>query len=65
MLETRHSYGLGHGFVDVGGSGCIQVVGGLTALSIVDLGSGWRGAFVEQDAECIPAHNAVSVYLAL
>ncbi|MGB9235736.1 MAG: hypothetical protein WCC04_15100 [Terriglobales bacterium] len=56
------NYGLGRGFLDAGGSGTIQVVGGLTALSITWILGPRRGKF---SAEGIPValtgHNAVMV----
>jgi len=55
-------YGLGHGFVDVGGSGCIQVVGGLSALSIVWILGPRRGKYSAiKMPNAIPAHNGVFV----
>jgi len=58
-------YGLGHGFVDIGGSGTIQAVGGLTALAI-----GWilgprRGKYGHEGVPmAIPGHNTVLVLFA-
>ena len=34
LAQLGVNYGLGHGFVDAGGAGSIQVLGGLTALAI-------------------------------
>ena len=34
LAQLGANYGLGSGFVDAGGAGCIQVVGGLTALAV-------------------------------
>jgi len=34
LAQLGVNYGMGHGFLDAGGAGTIQVVGGLTALSI-------------------------------
>ncbi|HKW18130.1 MAG TPA: hypothetical protein VJO35_11550 [Terriglobales bacterium] len=53
---------LGQGFVDAGGSGVINVTGGLTALSIAWLLGPRRGKYSEQGLPAaIPAHNAVFV----
>lgn len=62
LAQLGIQYGLGHGFVDVGGSGCIQVVGGLTALSIVWILGPRRGKYSSSKMpNAIPAHNAVFV----
>jgi Amt family ammonium transporter len=57
--------GLGYGLLDVGGSGTIQAVGGLTALSIARILGPRQGKY---DAEgmpaAIPGHNAVLVLFA-
>jgi ammonium transporter, Amt family len=64
LAQLGIHYGLGHGFVDVGGSGCIQVVGGLTALSIVWILGPRRGKYsASKMPNAIPAHNAVFVIL--
>src|SRR5579872_822011 len=56
------NYGLGHGFIDVGGSGWIQAVGGLTALSIVWILGPRRGKYSSTKMpNAIPAHSAVFV----
>ena len=34
LSQLGTNYGMGRGFVDAGGAGCIQVVGGLTALAV-------------------------------
>lgn len=54
--------GLGRGFVDGGGSGAIQAVGGLTALSITWILRARRGKFSSEGIPAaIPGHNAVLV----
>lgn len=56
--------GLGHGFVDAGGSSTIQVVGGLTALSMAWILGPRRGKYtVEGMPSAIPGHNSVLVSL--
>jgi len=62
LAQLGTNYGLGHGFIDVGGSSCIQVVGGLTALSIVWILGPRRGKYSSSTLpNAIPAHNAVFV----
>jgi len=55
-------YGLGRGFVDSGGAGSIQVLGGLTALAIAWILGPRRGKYTTEGMPAaIPAHNAVYV----
>jgi len=55
-------FGLGAGFLDAGGSGTIQVIGGLTALSIAWILGPRRGKFHNDGmAAAIPGHNIVLV----
>jgi Amt family ammonium transporter len=62
LAQIGANYGLGRGFVDVGGSSTIQVVGGLTALSIAWILGPRRGKYSAQGMpSAIPAHNAVFV----
>ncbi len=59
-LGTR--FGLGAGFVDAGGAGAIQAVGGLAALSVTWLLGPRRGKFsADGMPTAIPGHNAVFV----
>lgn len=62
LAQLGASYGLGAGFLDTGGAGSIQVVGGLTALSICWIVGPRRGKF-NQDGmpSAIPGHNALFV----
>jgi len=54
--------GLGQGFVDAGGSSVIQVVGGLTALSIAWILGPRRGKYTAEGMpSAIPGHNSVLV----
>jgi Amt family ammonium transporter len=56
------NYGLGRGFVDAGGSGVIQSVGGVTALALVWILGPRRGKYTADGMPtAIPAHNAVFV----
>jgi len=58
ILGTR----LGSGFLDAGGSGVIQVTGGLTALSIAWLLGPRQGKYLSNGMPAaIPAHNGVYV----
>jgi ammonium transporter, Amt family len=59
-LGTR--FGLGAGFVDAGGAGAIQAVGGLSALSVSWLLGPRRGKFLADGMPtALPGHNAVFV----
>ncbi len=60
MLDVK--FNLGHAFIDAGGSGAIQVTGGLTALSLAWLMGPRRGKFAPDGLPAaIPAHNEVFV----
>lgn len=61
-LEQISAAGLGRGFLDAGGSGTIQVVGGLTALSIAWI-LGPRHSKYSRDGmpTAIPGHSSVLV----
>jgi Amt family ammonium transporter len=62
LAQLGSNFGLGAGFVDAGGSGTIQVVGGLTALSVAWILGARRGKYSEDRmATAIPGHNIVSV----
>jgi Amt family ammonium transporter len=49
------------GFVDVGGAGVVQVVGGLAALSVAWVLGPRRGKYADGIASAIPGHNIVQV----
>src|SRR5208282_2017192 len=65
LAQLGVNYGLGHGFLDVGGAASIQAVGGLTALAV-----GWilgprRGKYGHEGVPmAIPGHNVVLVLFA-
>jgi ammonium transporter, Amt family len=60
LVQLGTNCGLGRGFVDGGGSSTIQVVGGLTALSITWILGPRRGKFsAEGMPAALPGHNAV------
>jgi ammonium transporter, Amt family len=62
LAQLGSNYGLGMGFVDVGGSGTIHVTGGLTALAVVWMLGPRRGKFgYDGTPMAIPGHNAVYV----
>jgi len=64
LAQLGVNYGLGHGFVDAGGAGSIQVLGGLTALSIAWILGPRKGKFSQEGMpNAIPGHNAVLVLL--
>jgi len=64
LAELGANYGLGRGFVDAGGSSSIQVVGGLTALSLAWILGPRRGKYsAEGMPAAVPGHNAVLVAL--
>jgi Amt family ammonium transporter len=56
------NYGLGHGFIDAGGSSAIQAVGGLTALAVTWILGPRRGKYLPDGTPtAIPGHNTVVV----
>ena len=68
LAQLGTNYGLGWGLVDAGGSGTIQVVGGLTALSITWILGPRFGKYEPSGTTtiipaAIPAHNVVLVLL--
>jgi len=64
LAQLGANCGLGRGFVDGGGSGTIQVVGGVTALSITWILGPRRGKFsAEALPAALPGHNVVLVLL--
>jgi ammonium transporter, Amt family len=62
LAQLGMNYGLGHGFVDAGGSSTIQAVGGLTALSVAWILGPRRGKYTDDGMpSAIPGHNSVLV----
>lgn len=62
LAQLGANYGLGHGFLDVGGASSIHVLGGLTALSVTWILGPRRGKYsADGMAPAIPGHNAVHV----
>lgn len=64
LAQLGVNYGLGRGFVDCGGAGSIQAVGGLSALAMLWILGPRRGKYsVEGTPAAIPGHNTVLVLL--
>jgi ammonium transporter, Amt family len=62
LARLGATYGLGHGFLDIGGASSIQVLGGLTALSIAWILGRRRGKYAPGGIMvALPGHNAVYV----
>jgi Amt family ammonium transporter len=62
LAQLGSMYGLGQGFVDSGGAGTIQVMGGLSALSVAWILGPRRGKYSSEGGlAAIPAHNVVLV----
>jgi ammonium transporter, Amt family len=62
LAQLGANYGIGHGFLDVGGAGTIQVVGGLTAVAVTWILGPRRGKYsADGMAPAIPGHNSVLV----
>jgi Amt family ammonium transporter len=62
LAQAGSMYGLGQGFVDTGGAGTIQVMGGLSALSIAWILGPRRGKYSSEGGPAaIPAHSVVLV----
>lgn len=62
LAQLGLNYGLGHGFIDAGGSSTIQALGGLTALAITWILGPRRGKYeLDGMPTAIPGHNAVFV----
>ena len=62
LAQLGINYGLGHGFVDAGGSSSIHALGGLTALAIVWILGPRRGKYtMDGMPAAIPGHNIVFV----
>jgi len=62
LSQLGENYGLGRGFLDVGGASSIHVLGGLTALSVTWILGPRRGKYsADGMAPAIPGHNAVLI----
>jgi Amt family ammonium transporter len=64
LAQLGTNYGLGQGFIDVGGAAPIQVAGGISALAVTWILGPRRGKYTsERMPMAIPGHNAVLVLL--
>ncbi len=62
LAQLGVNYGIGRGFLDAGGASSIQVLGGLTALSVTWILGPRRGKYsADGMAPAIPGHNVVLV----
>jgi Amt family ammonium transporter len=62
LAQLGVNYGIGRGFLDAGGAGTIQVLGGLTALAVTWILGPRRGKYSEEGmSPAIPGHNSVLV----
>ena len=62
LAQLGANYGIGRGFLDVGGAASIQTVGGLTALAVTWILGPRRGKYsADGMAPAIPGHNSVLV----
>jgi Amt family ammonium transporter len=62
LAQLGINYGIGRGFLDAGGAGTIQAVGGLTALAVTWILGPRRGKYsADGMAPAIPGHNSVLV----
>ena len=62
LAQLGVNYGIGRGFLDVGGAGTVQVLGGLTALAVTWILGPRRGKYsADGMAPAIPGHNGVLV----
>jgi Amt family ammonium transporter len=65
LSQLGVNYGLGHGFVDAGGSSSIQALAGMTALAVAWILGPRRGKYsLEGVPAAIPGHNSVLVLFA-
>jgi Amt family ammonium transporter len=62
LAQLGTNYGLGHGFLDAGGSSTLHAAGGLTALAVTWILGPRSGKFAaDRMPAAIPGHNAVLV----
>jgi len=64
LAQLAANFGLGHGFLDGGGSAVIQMEGGLTALSIASILGPRRGKYAGGAPMALPGHSVVLVLFA-
>lgn len=64
LASLGTNYGIGGGFLDAGGSSCIQVLGGLNALAIAWILGPRRGKYSQNGIPtALPGHNVVFAIL--
>ena len=62
LAQLGRNYGIGRGFIDSGGAGVIQAVGGLNALALAWILGPRRGKYAHDGMPtAIPGHNGVYV----
>ena len=62
LAQLGPNFSLGAGFLDAGGAGSIQVLGGLSALAVVWILGPRRGKFPKEGlATAMPGHNVVYI----
>ncbi|HVZ83172.1 MAG TPA: hypothetical protein VG893_05810 [Terracidiphilus sp.] len=62
LAQLGANFGLGAGFLDIGGAGTIHVVGGLSALAAIWIVGPRRGKFPKGGlSTAMPGHNAIYV----
>ena len=62
LAELGANFGLGDGFLDVGGAATVHVLGGMSALALVWIAGPRRGKFPKEGlSTAMPGHNAVYV----
>jgi Amt family ammonium transporter len=62
MAQLGANFGLGAGFLDVGGAGAVHLLGGLSALATLWIAGPRRGKFPKEGySTAMPGHNAVYI----
>jgi Amt family ammonium transporter len=62
LTQLGVNFSLGIGFLDVGGAGCIHVLGGMSALSVIWITGPRRGKFPKEGfSTAMPGHSATYV----
>lgn len=62
LAQLGTNFGLGHGFLDAGGTSTIQIIGGLTGLSVAWILGPRRGKYSSSGMPAaIPGHNSIIV----
>jgi Amt family ammonium transporter len=62
LAQLGSNFNLGQGFLDAGGAGTVQVVGGVSALAITLILGPRRGKYIEGGGSAaVPGHNVIYV----